>query len=268
MAQTNTPEDAVKTAPGENAPAAPNTATAVNEEGAVKKIELSPFAAQTKDMLANLIGDYNQVVTQLRTLTGDLLTVRDAVMADRTDEKVAKVLDEIEKYNSEIEKRKAALTTYATEKAKKKIEEQHDPKLAAELSAKADVLDKTIKPLRKSFLVMAGDDAKSLLPDILSVKSGTATGSGSSQEGVRRLRGFKVSVDGKLAQLKNNKQELVSSFSAAAKVIGVPTETLQQKYMDTVGSSDAANFPTGKEVTFELEHDNKKYVVAATREAE
>lgn len=109
-----------------------------------------------------------------------------------------------------------------------------------------------------------GEDVKLLLPESTprkgSRKGSSASGGGS---GKRRLRGFDVYVNGVKATTPDKDQVQRSSFSAAAKVVGLDSvDPLSAAYRERNGE-DPDKFPA--EDTFPFTHEGATFEVRAVR---
>lgn len=160
------------------------------------------------------------------------------------------------------------------------LQEQRDKALNAEIDAEdanSDVdpaaLDEAVKTADASIrsglnyaVGIYGEDFKLLLPEQKSRKGSRKSGSGGSAgggSGKRRLRGFDVYVNDVKATSPDKDGVQKSSFSAAAKVIGLNSvDPLSGAYRQRNGD-DPEKFPA--EDTFEFEHEGTSFKVRAVR---
>jgi hypothetical protein len=163
-----------------------------------------------------------------------------------TDPQFAEVNEKIEKLESMLETLKGQRTVAAepllTEAYKAAVE-------SAGVNITAmDELKKLIDSTRKYIVNVYGPET---LEDTPKVEGRKGSG-GTSATGGRRIRGFDVYVNGELAGAKNSKGEFKSTFTAAAKVLGVDTTDLQRAFFAEANNDDIkdSNFPTVVEFTF------------------
>lgn len=112
-------------------------------------------------------------------------------------------------------------------------------------------LDEQLKLLRttaKYLTAVYGDD---VLEGTDKIESRKGKGGGSGTGG-RRIRGFDVYIDGKLAGQPNKDGVIKSTFSIAAKELGVETVDLQRAFFEEAGSEDVKkdDFPVSVEFDF------------------
>lgn len=157
--------------------------------------------------------------------------------------------------NEKIEKLQSALESVLgarVAKAAPLLEEAYAKAVAAS-GVDLTALDEQLKLIRttsKYITSIYGDDALEGAPDVERRAKGAG---GSGHSGGRRIRGFDIYVDGKLAATKNAKGEMKSTFSVAAKELGVETTVLQRAFFEEAGSEDVRsdNFPTVVEFEFQ-----------------
>jgi hypothetical protein len=99
----------------------------------------------------------------------------------------------------------------------------------------------TVRATAKYLTSMYGDDVLESAPKV----EGFRASGGGSGTGGRRIRGVDVYIDGVLAGTKNKDGVIKSTFSAAAKILEVPTENLQRAFFAEAGKEDvkADDFP-------------------------
>ena len=207
------------------------------------------------------IKEYNSVVSQLKELSGDLSEVTDTVR-NSDDPEIVALRDAVEKAQATLKARQDRLDSVAKEKAEAKISTSTDKEKVDTLTAQSEKLLKRIKATQTALVTDYGDEIRTAFTDLVTKRGGSnATGRGA---GVARPRNFTIKVNGEVATLPNNSGEKVSSFSAAAKVIGCKTADLQAKYFESEGS-DAEKWIPGKVVTFTVTQDGKTYSVEAVK---
>jgi uncharacterized protein YueI len=207
------------------------------------------------------IKSYNDHVNERKALSGDLSEVTDSVRESDLPE-IVSLREAVEKAQNTLEQRQSKLDETAKEIAEKRIAENTDTEKVAELDALIVKEAKRIKNTINALVADYGDEVKTAFTSLVTAKS---TGSGAGRGlGVARPRNFTVSVNGKVAQQKNNNGELVSSFSAAAKEIGCSTQAVQQPYFDSEGTKPEG-WVAGKAVTYSVTHDGKSYSIVAMK---
>jgi hypothetical protein len=207
------------------------------------------------------IARLNEIVRKVKAASGDLKSVTESVIAG-DDPDVVKAREAAERAKAKAEETAQRLNALAEEKAKATLAENQNDDEIKELQTEAETIANKTKATRNLLKVEYGPEVLSLLTPVESQRANSA-GTGT---GPRRLRGFTVTVNGNVSKMKNNANELVSSFSAAAKDVGCDTSVLQDAYYREVGSDDASKFPVGKTVSFTVTHDGKDYAVTATKD--
>lgn len=106
-----------------------------------------------------------------------------------------------------------------------------------------------IKAAAKYLTTMYGDDVLKDSPKVEGFRNSSGGGTGT---GGRRIRGVEIYIDGVLAAQKNQKGEMKSTFTAAAKILEVETVTLQRAFFAEAGQEDVKSetFPTVTEFDF------------------
>lgn len=209
--------------------------------------------------------EFASIVEALKSAQGDEAAVVESIKNSDSDPKVVKANEVITDLDRRLSEAQAALDAYAKEQAKSRMTVDHEK--VAELTLRANTLEKKIKTGRNYLVSEAeGNEAiLSLLPDVpgRKARANVATGNG---EGVRRLRGFNIYIDGELAtqaQTKNGQKVLVSSFTAGALKMNADTKALQAAYYEVAGTKDAKAFP--ESVNFEFKVGDKTHQVRADR---
>jgi hypothetical protein len=252
------------TAPEVTENSAGNSADTVKEtpEQILARLEVDETDARLYAKTETAIASYNSHVTELKSLSGDVDEVADSIRQS-DDPEIVSLRERAEKAKAAFDKAQATLDESAKAKAQAKIAENTDQEKVDTLKAQVEKETKRIKATMNMLKAEYGDDILAAFTALVGNKgSGAATGRGA---GVARPRNFTVSVDGKVATMPNNNKEEVSSFSAAAKVLGIPTADVQAKYFESEGS-DANGWTPGKPVSFTLKGaDGKDHTVVATK---
>lgn len=222
--------------------------------------DLSVLERALVEELVKDIEDYNSNVAARNAKFGDFQTAKETIYEsdEPTMVKARTMLEELKSKIEDLEQRRM-------EKAREIFEASRSGNAEEEtaLNIKIDEAKKRIKSGR-DFLAGHNEDALTLLPKISGARAGTGTGKG---EGGRKVRGLEVYVNGDLATTKKtagpDKGKTVSSLSAAATKIGVPTSALQSAYFAAAGTELQAELPASCEFTFT--HDGKDYKITANR---
>jgi len=176
-----------------------------------------------------------------------------------------KILDQYNKANEIVEKALGHFRALAEQTGKQRAAESVNAEEVAQLDTEIETLGKKIKRAR-DMLSLEYPGAETVLPDVARLKGSGSSGTGKGSGG-RKLRGFTVTVDGTVALLSNNEGKKVSSFSAGAKTLGIPTADLQRAYMTAAGTEDAEKFPESQELTV-TGADGKEHAVKIDRNKE
>lgn len=262
MAKQDTPQQETVPTPETETPAP------VVETPAYDRSQLDEFGQQFVDRTSNQIVKYNSVVAEIKANSTDATEIAtgvfEALKNDTMPEGLSdeRITPEILKEYDAIVAREVALSemfkAVAKEYADKKATEGTDQEKVAALTAERDALDKKIKQSR-NLLATEYPGAETLLPEVARKSgSGTSTGTGRGSGG-RKIRGFNVSVDGKLAELNGK-----SSFAAGASVLGIPTPELQAAYFAAVGTDDVEKLPDSAEFSVKGK-DEKEHTVTAAK---
>jgi len=228
--------------------------------------QLDDFGAQFVARTSGQIERANVLAAEIKQNSSDVNEIsngvheslKSAVLPDGFSDKriTAKVLEE---YDA-IVKREVELDMLfrevAKEYAEKKASENQDTEKLAALTTEYETLTKKIRQSR-NLLATEFPGAETLLPNLAGTKLGSSgTGRGA---GGKKMRGFTVSVDGKVAKLNDK-----SSFAAAASVLGIPTPDLQSAYFAATGTDDVEKLPASQEFTVKGK-DEKEHVVKADK---
>lgn len=219
------------------------------------------------DKLTAQVLSRNENVERLLRAGGDRVTRLDAMRADLEagndvagllvkQQQIAKLQ---EKVNELLEERDKALNAQVD---KEIAESDVDPAALTEV-VKAE--DASIKQGLNYAIGIYGEGFEDLLPAIKPLKGSRSGGASGGGSGKRRLRGFTVSVDGVVATTPDKDKVQRSSFSAAAKVLGLKSvEPLSEAYLAQAGS-DPDNYPATLTFSFS-DSDGKVREVTATRD--
>ena len=233
------------------------TEAQVSNEPTVKFEDLDIVSQTLVTELTALINKYNGNVNQLKST--DFQTAKETIYGDETNADMVKYAQAIEKLKSQIEDietKRMAQARAMWEESRKNVSEDE-----ATLKASVDADKVSIRDSIK-FLTGRNADAVTLLPKV----SGTRTASTGQGTGGRKLRGFIVSVDDEVKTQPNGKGEQVSSFSAAASALGIPTGELQKIYFEHVGTDNQDQFPATASFGYEDE-SGKVHKITAERVA-
>lgn len=233
---------------------------------------LDEFGQEFVNRTVAEINKYNGLVATRKTYSTDAneitIGLYDSLKAGTLPDGLTidpKVMDQYNKAQEIVEKALSYFMTQAETAAKEKVAQSVNAEEVAALDTELDTVSKKIKRAR-DMLALEYPGAETVLPDVARLKgsSGGGTGKGS---GGRKLRGFTVTVDGNVALLSNADGKKVSSFSAGAKQLGIPTADLQRAYMTAAGTEDAEKFPASQDLTV-TGADGKEHAVNITRNAE
>lgn len=218
------------------------------------------------------INRYNGVVANRKAMSTDAnevtIALYDALKEGNVPEGLTidpKVIDQYNKAREIVEKALSYFMTTAETTAKERVAASVNAEEVAALDTEIDTLSKKIKRAR-DMLALEYPGAETALPDVARLR-GSSTGGSGKGSGGRKLRGFTVTVDGTVALLSNNDGKKVSSFSAGAKQLGIPTADLQRAYMTAAGTEDAEKFPESQELTV-TGADGKEHAVKIDRNKE
>lgn len=241
--------------------------TAEKEEPKFDVSTLDDFGQQFVARTTSQIERANVLAAEIKANSTDVNEIATGVVDSLKNANLPAGIDgitqkELDEYNKIVireielaEKFKAVAKAYAEKKAS---ENQDTEKLTA-LTTEHEALVKKIKQSR-NLLATEFPGAETVLPNLAGTKSGsTGTGRGS---GGRKMRGFTVSVDGKVAMLNDK-----SSFAAAATVLGIPTPDLQAAYFKATGTDDVEKLPAVQEFKIQGK-DEKEHTVKAEKNAE
>lgn len=227
---------------------------------------LDDFGRMAVERLVTQVTERNANVERLASVGGDRISRLDSLREALANGEGDTTLVNVQKQIDTLMEKVATLQ----ENRDKALNEVIDKEIAASDIDPA-ALDEVIKTqdgaIRTgvNYLVgLYGEDVKNLLPD-LKTRSGRRSASGGAASGKRRLRGFDVYVNGVIATSPDKDGNQKSSFSAAAKVIGLDSvDPLSGKYRELYGN-DPDKFPADTE--FEFAHDDKVFTVRAVRDA-
>lgn len=226
-------------------------------------VQVDEFGKTIVEKLTADITERNSLVKLVLAAQGDkqamLETLRENPPADH-----AKLAAAMEAAYSQYEKLSAQLN----EKLAPVVDERMVAGAANSEAdaAKLDAIDKVVKSgltyLKNSY----GDEIVNDLPEVLNRKN-RSSGDGEGNGG-RRIRGFDVSVDGKLVTIKDGKNVERSNLAAAAKATGVDTATIQTKFFEAQETKDVADFKERVEFTVNGKDDTTFTVTCVRVSAE
>lgn len=240
--------------------------TTENAEEVTPTINLEDLTVLERALVEELSKDietYNTNVAARNAKFGDFQTAKETIY-ESDEPSMVKARSLLEELKSKIED----LESKRMQRAREIFEASRSGN-AEEETALNTAIEEARKRIKsgRDFLSGQNADALTLLPKMSGARSGSGTGKG---EGGRKIRGMEVYVNGELATTKKttgpDKGKTVSSFSAAAMKIGVPTSNLQAEYFKAVGTDNKEQFPATAEFTYT--HDGKDYKITANRLAE
>ena len=153
--------------------------------------------------------------------------------------------------NAEIEKLESALESLLGKRlvqATPLIEPAYDEAIKG-VGVDPEVLKQNLAQIRaaaKYLTTMYGDEVLKDAPKVESFRQSGGTSGG------RRIRGVEIYIDNVLSAQKNQKGEMKSTFTAAAKQLEVETTDLQRAFFAEAGMDDVKSdsFPTITEFDF------------------
>lgn len=222
-------------------------------------VKLDEFGQQLKARIADSINQHNALAARVKAASGDEQSLLETLRENNDSPEAQKFTAAIE----ELDNKREALFNKRDEVlkpiAKQMVEDAKAGLGNAETEA-AELL-KTANAGKKYLIDTYGEGADADLPAIVGKRrSSGGTGGGSGQ---RRIRGFDVFIDGKLATGRNGKGEQVSNMAAAAKTLGVDTDDLRTAFWQAAGTDDSSKYPPVVEFTItvtEGEGDDAKSV--------
>lgn len=261
---TATTDETVETVETENAP--------VENAPAFDASTLDEFGQEFVKRTVAEVNRHNALVAQRKTYSTDAneitIGLYDALKEGNVPDGITldpKVIDQYNKAREIVEKALDHFMKISESAAKEKVAQSVNAEEVAALDTELETISKKVKRAR-DMLALEYPGAETLLPDIARKSGSTSSGSGKGSGG-RKLRGFTVTVDGTVALLSNNDGKKVSSFSAGAKTLGIPTADLQRAYMVAAGTEDAEKFPESQELTV-TGADGKEHAVKIDRNKE
>ena len=200
-------------------------------------MQLDDFGKIALERYEALLNDYNEQIALAKSIDS-----REAFAEQfmKSAPELAEINEKIEKLDSALESLLSQRLIQATPLIEPAYEEAVkgagvDPEA---LKTQAS----TVRATAKYLTTMYGDDVLEGLPKIETLRNS----SGGSGGGGRRIRGVEVYIDGTLAGQKNKDGVIKSTFSIAAKQLGVDTVILQRAFFAEAGQEDvkADSFPT------------------------
>lgn len=255
---TNAEMTADQTAKAEDREATIDAERAAKREAMLNSLD--DFGRMALDRLNGQVAARNADVSRLDTVGGDRVSRLDALREDPPAEAAplaAKVASLQDALNEALEARDKALNAIIdAEIANSDV----DPEALKEA---IKVADGNIRSGLNYLTGLYGDDVKVLVTDQKPLKGARRSGGSTGTSGKRRLRGFTVSVNDVVATSPDKDGVQKSSFSAAAKVIGLSNvDPLSAAYRERNGE-DPDKFPA--EDTFEFSHEGATFTVKAVR---
>lgn len=232
----------------------------MTETASAPAVQFDDFGQQAYDRVVTLIGTRNEKAGTIKAAQGDAQGLLEALRTSSDDANVVKINAQLETLNSQVlalEAKRDEILAPIVESIKADAGAKVEP-----LTAEVDEMDKQIRAASNYLKSMYGEAAVKTLPALLSRKGRETGGS----NGGRRVKGFDVYVDGNLATLRDAKGVDRTNLAAAAKVIGVETADIQKGFFEAQGTQEAKDYKP--EVTFNIEHDGKTFVVKCVRPAE
>lgn len=198
---------------------------------------LDEFGQSLKERLVASIEERNTVVARLKAAEGDESTLLETLRETSDNPDVVKINAAIE----DLDNKREALFQRRDEILRPIVEQtlSGTSETVEADTAKADAADKAIRSGMNYLKETYGEDAVSDLPDLISRKNRSKSGGG---EGGKRIRGFDIWVNGKLATSRDAQGVERSNFSAAAKAVGVDTRILQDAFWEAQGTQDSKQF--------------------------
>lgn len=233
-------------------------AAPVNEDAPAPAADAAPAEAPKKDPLANVdefgrgvvarllaqVNEYNAKAAQVKAASGDPQGLLDSLRESYTDDpqvaKITAAIEDLDEKREQLWKRRDELLKPVVEA---RIAEAKSGLGNSETEA-ANLL-KVITQGKKYLSGLYGDDVLEAFPRLVSAKA-SAGGGGTDGRSGQRIRGFDVFIDGTKATQttkKDGKDVVSSNLAVAAKVIGVQTEDLREKFLAAAGSKDAKSAP-------------------------
>lgn len=226
-------------------------------ESSTQTMTLDEFGKMALDRYNATVEEYNSLVTVIKAASGTYEDILNAVKADESDSQVAKFAQAIEKHEAALQKLNAELDAYARPIADERS--KAGSQNVEEETAKADVLHKTIRTARNYLTESYGEGVLEGTPDVMRRTNRASGGSGG-----KRIRGFDVYVDEKLATMKDAKNVERSNFAAAAKAAGVETVALQKAFYEAAGSENKDEWPNRVEYSV-TDKDGNAHAIVAVR---
>lgn len=229
----------------------------MTETASAPAVVLDDFGKQAKDRLVTLITGRNEKAGIIAAANGDAQGLLEALRESSDNPKVVALNKKIEEAKSlalKLEGERDEILKPIVEETKANAASKVEP-----LTAEVDELDKQIRAASNYLKSMYGAEAVSDLPALVSRK-GRETG---GANGGRRVKGFDVYVDGTLATIRDAKGVERSNLAAAAKAIGVDTQTIQKGFFEAQGTQESKEYKDT--VEFVVNHEDKAYTVRAVR---
>lgn len=180
------------------------------------KADVEAFNSKAKEYVA-IGGDANELLVNLRESSDDPNVI-----------KIREQLEQLSQATLDLETRRDEILKAEVTKI-----QENGAGSAEALAAELDVIKARVNPLivyLEGVSKLKADDLGIKLARRANRSSGVNRAAGSGT-GERKVRGYNVSVDGKLATLPNG-TGVSSNMAAAAKVMGVDTSVVQSAFWD------------------------------------
>jgi hypothetical protein len=242
------------------------TATPTGDAPSVEAVaaRLDDFGRMAVDRLVGQVNERNANLDRLNSIGGDRVTRLDSMREALTSGEGDTALVNLQKQIQTLLDKVGDLT----EQRDKALNAQIDAEIATSdvdpkaLEEQIKVQDNSIRQGTTYLVGLYGETVKVLLPEVKSRRGGSRATNGGS--GKRRLRGFDVYVNDVICTSPDKDGKQRSSFSAAAKVIGLDSvDPLSEAYREAFGN-DPDNFPPTGEFTFT--HGEDTFKVRAVRQ--
>lgn len=210
----------------------------LSETPSAPAVTLDEFGQMAKDRLRSSIEQHNTLASRVKAATGDPQALLDNLRETYTEGDAGKITAAIE----DLDNKREALFAKRDEILKPIVASMVEDAKAGVGDAEQQAADllKTIKAGQKYLSDLYGEGAIEDLPKVVGKR---AASSGSGGTGQRRVRGFDVYIDGTLATAADAQGVKKSNLAAAAKALGVDTESLRDSFFSAAGSEDSKAWP-------------------------
>lgn len=200
--------------------------------------------------LEELVGDRNVEAQWLTRNSRDPLSVIDSIKESGDDPLVVEALAKIEELQSQALEIEQEMDKHLKDRAREIIDaSQNEDEVKAHREAFAE-LDKKVRDFKRTLAstYASSDDGPTIeeyFPEEVKLSKGK-----SGEQGPRRLRHFRILVNGVEAKAKMG-GEMKSSFGAGAQRLNTTTPHFTKAYFEAIGSSNKKDFRTAE---FEYTH--------------